>query len=146
MASHYDDRVISEWTCVVDDGTRPFGPDVLVDQRRPLSLTVGADERIEILLINPVGAVVVLDSPDFLVINARTMAAPRRQILTKRSVPIANHRHAMIFAADSTKLLAPQRGAFDLWLVRGPERFTLIPLSEFLLLEGALGNNYITGT
>lgn len=137
--------MIVTWIVVLDDGTRPYGADVTVDQRRPLRLYVGEDTTIEISLINPVGGVVLLGSGDFLVLNARTLCVPTRQLFAARSVPISGQRYQISVDADDTKGLIPQRGVFDLWAVRGAgaDRTDLIPLSELLLAPSALVNNYV---
>lgn len=130
------------WTCVVDDGTRPWGPGVPVEQRRPLHLTIGESGDIQVSLINPVGGVVVIDPSEFLQLNARTLCAPTRQLFSLRSTPAAGFRHAIATPTTITATMTPQRGAFDLWLIRGPERISLIPLSELTIAGSAIGNNY----
>jgi hypothetical protein len=105
-------------------------------------MTVGEDTLIDVVMINPAGGAVVLGSGDFLQLSARTLRTPTRQIFTARSASIAGGRHRITIAAGSTKALEPQRGEFDLWMVKGGVHTTLIPLSEFELAPGALGNNY----
>lgn len=131
------------WTAVIDDGTRPYGPGISVDQRRPLYLPIGDATTIEVALINPVGGVVTLDAGEFLQLNARTLARPQRPILTKRSAVGASGRHAFTLASDDTAHLPPQRGEFDVWAVRGGDRTVLIPISEFGLTGSALGVNHL---
>jgi hypothetical protein len=128
------------WTCVVDDGTRPWGPGIPIEQRRPLHLTLGESGDVQVSLINPVGGVVALDPGDFLQLTGRTLCAPTRQLFSYRSTPSTNHRHSI--AIPMTAAMTPQRGTFDLWLVRGPERIQLIPLSELTIVGSAIGNNY----
>lgn len=135
--------MLASWIVVVDDGTRPFGPGISPDQRRPLSMVIGEDARLEISLISPVGGAMILGDGDFLQLNARTLSRPQRQVLTTRSSKIGSHRYAIVIAADATKNLSPVRGEFDLWLVQGAARVTLIPLSEFVLAPSALGINYM---
>lgn len=134
--------MILSWTVVLDDGTRPFGPGIPVDQRRPLSIVIGEDVSIVVDLVNPVGGVVVLGA-GYLQLNARTVSLPQRQILTARSTAAPTNRYAISIAADDTRSLQSQRGEFDLWAVRGGVRTALIPLSEFDLKPSALGVNYL---
>lgn len=131
-----------EWTCVVDDGTRPYGPGIQIDQRRPLHLVVGDEQQITVLLINPVGGVVRLESSEFLQLTGRTLCRPSRQLFTRRSTGTAQFQQLIEFTPTATATIQPQRGVFDLWLIRGPERISIIPLSELLFTGSALGNNY----
>lgn len=126
---------------MVDDGTRPWGPGIQIEQRRPLHLTIGESGDIEVLLINPVGGVVVLGNGEFLQHSARTLCAPTRQLYTVRSTPGVNYRHSI--ALPLTSSFMPQRGTHDLWLIRGPEHISLIPLSELIISGSAIGNNYL---
>jgi hypothetical protein len=133
-----------EWTCVVDDGTRPYGPGIAVDQRRPLRLTTSEDVLIEIALVNPVGGAVVLRGNDqFLVLSARSLCAPSRPLFTARSVRAARERETIAILADSTKAMVAQRALFDLWLIRAGERTSVIPVSEMTISGNALANNYL---
>jgi hypothetical protein len=134
--------VVTEWTVVLDDGTRPYGPGIQPDQRRPLSMVVSDDWSIEIDLVNPVGGTVTLSTGDFLVLNARSGCAPSRQLFSKRSVSAPNYRHRISMTGDESRALSPQVGTFDLWLVRGDRRSCLIPTSEIRILGSALGNNH----
>lgn len=130
------------WTVVIDDGTRPYGPDIQIDQRRPLRLVAGSDETIEISLINPVGGVVIVDAPGFLQLNCRSRGIPQRQAISRRSVQ-SGQKHTIAITADDTKAVQPMRGEFDLWAIRSAQHTALIPLSEFVLAPGALGKNYL---
>lgn len=106
-------------------------------------MTAGEDTRIDVKLINPVGGRVILGAGDFLQLTARTSRTPQRQILTKRSTADGvGGDHQITIAADDTRNQEPQRGEFDLWMVKGAGRTTLIPLSEFELAPSALGKNY----
>lgn len=131
------------WTVVVDDGTRPYGPGVQVDQRRPFAIRCGETTTIEISPVNPVGGAVALAPGDFFELTARSGGLPARQILHARSAASANGKHTMPIGADATMHLAPRRGSYDLWLIRGSDRQSAIPLSEFSLEASALGNNYL---
>lgn len=135
--------MLAQWTVVVDDGTRPFGPGISPDQRRPLHLTVGDETTLEISLVDPEGGAVLLGTSDFLQLDLRTLSRPQRQILTARSAAIAGGRQRITIAADTTRTVLPQRGEFDLWLVRGGKRTQLIPISELMLAPSALGTNYL---
>jgi hypothetical protein len=135
--------VILTWTCVLDDGTRPFGPGIPEEQRRPLSLVSSDDVTIDVLVINPVGGVIVLGEEEFLQLNGRTLTAPTRELFTRRSVPAAGHRNRVSISGDSTKILKVGRGAFDLWAIRASGRSCLIPTSELLIRGSALGRNYL---
>lgn len=133
-----------EWTVVVDDGTRPFGPNIQVDPRRPLRMVISEDTRIEVSLINPVGGVVLLGTNDVLILNGRTLCAPQRQLFSVESTPISGQRYLINFVGDDTRRLEPQRGTFDLWIVRDDgSRACLIPLSELVIAGSALGNNHL---
>lgn len=133
-----------EWICVEDDGTRPYGPGISPDQRRPLTLVLGDSVVIDISLINPVGGVMLVAAPDeFIVLNARSLCTPSRQLLTARSVSVAGQKQRITLASDDTRRQTPQRGTFDLWVVRGSARTNLIPLSELVIAGSALGNNYL---
>lgn len=135
--------MLVQWTVVVDEGTRPFGPGISPDQRRPLAFSIGEDVTLQISLIDSQGGAVALGSGDFLQLDTRTGARPQRQLFTARSVATSEGRQKISLAADATKTLLPQRGEFDLWLVRGGKRAQLIPISEFSLTPGALGVNYL---
>lgn len=135
--------MLVRWTVVIDDGTRPYGPGISPDQRRPLALVIGDEARVEVSLINPVGGVVLLGGSDFLQLNARTVVVPQRQVLTARSTAISGGRQLISISADATKNLPAVRGEFDLWMVRAGARTALIQLSEFSLAPGALGANYL---
>lgn len=130
------------WTVVIDDGTRPYGTDIQIDQRRPLRLVAGSDETIEVSLINPVGGVVIVSAPGFLQLNCRSRGIPQRQVISRRSA-LSGQKHVITIAADDTKAVQPLRGEFDLWAIRGAQHTALIPLSEFTLAPGALGKNYL---
>lgn len=135
--------MLVQWTVVVDDGTRPFGPGISPDQRRPLAMAVGDETTVEISLVSPQGGAVLLGVGDFLQLDLRTVSRPQRQILTARSAASSGGRQRISIAADATKNLLAQRGEFDLWMVRGGVRTQLIPLSEFSLAPSALGVNYL---
>lgn len=131
------------WTVVFDDGTRPYGTDIQIDQRRPLRLVVGETTEIDMDLVNPVGGVVLLGSGDFLELNLRTLSPPARLLLAKRSAATTGNRQRISIAAADTQLLSPQAGAFDLWAIRASARTCIIPLSELRLSPSALGRNYL---
>lgn len=130
------------WIAVLDDGTRPFAPEIQRDQRRPLSLVASEDVTIDVTVISPVGGLIVLGLGEFLVFTARTGSRPTRQLFSIRSTPSAQ-RHRFSIAGNMTKALLPQRGSFDVWAIRGSGRSTLIPLSELIIAPSALGNNYL---
>lgn len=135
--------VITTWTVVLDDGTRPYATDVQIDQRRPLRLVVGETTELRISLVNPVGGVVLLNSGEFLELNLRTLSPPSRPLTAKRSTPMAGNLQKISIAAADTQALTPQSGAFDLWAIRGADRSCIIPLSELRLAPSALGRNYL---
>lgn len=138
----YDAFMIA-WECVIDDGSRPFGPWIAIDQRRPLRIVICGGETISIRVTDPVGGVVVLGDQEFLVLNARTLCLPSRQLFTVRSTPSGYYHHKISISSDSTKNLIAQRALFDLWAVRQSGRINLIPLSELVISGSALGNNYL---
>ncbi len=129
------------WTVVVDDGTRPIGAGISLDNRRPLEISLGEDVRIEVTLIDPVGGMVILGGSDFLQLTARTTTRPQRQLFTVRSTPVRGGTYALEVAAGVTRPLLPVVGEFDLWLIR-TDHTPLIKPSEFRLQPAALGLNY----
>lgn len=135
--------MILTWTCVLDDGTRPFGPGIPEEQRRPLPLVLSEDTTIDVQVINPVGGVIVFGDDEFLQFNARSLTLPMRAVFTVRSTPIERHRQRVTITGDSTANLKVGRGAFDLWAIRASGRSCLIPTSELLLRGSALGRNYL---
>lgn len=134
-----------EWTCVEDDGTRPYGNGISPDQRRPLRIVVGDEVVFEISVVNPVGGVRLLDpeADEFLVLDGRTLCLPSRPLFTVRSTPMAGERQRLVLTSDVTRKMVAQRGLFDLWAVRASGRHNLIPLSELVIAGSALGNNYL---
>ena len=132
--------MIRIWRVVYDDGTRPYGAGIPVDQRRPLEMTVGETTTIRVTLINPVGGVVLLRAGEFLQLTARA-ARRGRQLFTARSVADADEQ-VIAMAASVTSGMIAQTGTFDLWSIRGAERSALIPVSEFVLAPQAVGNNF----
>lgn len=134
--------MLAQWTVVLDDGTRPYAPDVAVDQRRPLAFAAGEDVTIDVSLVNPSGGVVILGTGEFLQLSVRTLSRPTTQLLTKRSAA-AGQRQRLTIAADDTKMVPAQDLVFDLWAVRGSARTLLIPTSELRLGPSALGRNYL---
>lgn len=135
--------MILTWTCVLDDGTRPFGPGIPEEQRRPLRLVASEDTTIDVQVINPVGGTIILASDEFLQINGRSLTLPFREVFTARSTPVASHRYRMVLTGDVTKLLKVGRGAFDLWAIRTSGRSCLVPTSELLIRGSALARNYL---
>jgi hypothetical protein len=134
--------VLTHWRVVLDDGTRPFGPGILTDQRRPLHLVVSEDATLQISITDPVGGEITLTSGEFLVLVGRTAARPIRQLFAVRSTP-SGRDNRIVFSGSMTKALAPQRGTFDLWAIRAAGRSCLVPLSALELAPSALGNNYL---
>lgn len=135
--------MILTWQCVLDDGTRPFGPGIPEEQRRPLPLVLSEDTTIDVQVINPVGGVIILETDEFLQFSARTLTLPMREVFTVRSSRIALHRQRVTITGDSTKNLKVGRGTYDLWAIRSSGRSCLIPTSELLLRGSALGRNYL---
>jgi hypothetical protein len=131
------------WSCVLDDGTRPFGPGIQEDQRRPLRLVASEDTAIEVAVINPVGGTIAFGAGEFLQLNGRSLLLPSREVFTVRSTPIGNHRLQLTLAGDVTKLLKVGRGTFDLWAIRSSGRSCLIPSSELLIAGSAIARNYL---
>lgn len=106
-----------DWTCVYDDGTRPFADDVPRDQRRPLRFPIGEDVTIRVALVNAAGAPVVLASGDILTLTARSTDGRRRRLFAKaaaRATPANGNRWTVAIAANDTRSLKPQPGIFDL--------------------------------
>lgn len=128
------------WRVVYDDGTRPYGAGIPVDQRRPLVMTVGETTTIRVTVINPVGGVVRLRAGEFLQLTTRA-ARRSRQLFAARSDADGDEQ-VLSMAASVTAGLLAQSGTFDLWAIRGAERAVLIPASEFVLSPQAIGNNF----
>lgn len=127
---------------MLDDGTRPFGPGIAVDQRRPLHLVVSEDTVLQISITDPVGGEIALTPGEFLVLIARTAARPIRQLFAVRSA-FFGAAYRITISGALTKTLVPQHGTFDLWAIRAASRSCLVPLSAFELTPSALGNNYL---
>lgn len=128
---------------MVDDGTRPLGAGISPDQRRPLEISLGEDMEIDVSLIDPVGGVVLLGGADFLQLTARSTGRPQRQILTARSTVLRQGVYRILIAAATTRVLMPQQGEFDLWLIRSAgAHIPLVRPSEFRMMPAALGLNY----
>lgn len=138
-----DDAVLLTWTCVLDDGTRPYGPGIPEEQRRPLRLVAGEDAALLVEVINPVGGAIVFSAGEFLQLTARTLVAPTRELFTCRSTSAPFQRQRVAITGDTTKLLTVTRGTFDLWAIRASGRSCLIQTSELLIRGSALGRNYL---
>ena len=126
-----------------DDGTRPYGADIVIDQRRPLRLVIGETTELRVSLVNPVGGGLGLLPGEFLQFDVRTLSSPARGLMTARSATIGGNLQMIAIAAGDTQLLTPQRAAYDLWAIRGGCRVCLIELSELRLSASALGRNYL---
>lgn len=125
--------------CVYDDGSRPYGSGLPIDQRRPLRLIAGEDVTLLIELVNPLGAPVLLGSGESLQWTARTLMAPAaRPLLNKQSTADRNKYKIAIAAAD-TRAILPQRATHELWAIRGAGRVNLFPLSELVIGRSGLG-------
>lgn len=131
-----------DWTCVFDDGTRPYADTIPRDQRRSLRFPLGEDVTIRVKLVNPSGAPVALASVDTLTLTARSTDGRRRRLLSKtavRAVPVAGNLWTIAITASDTKPLKPQPGIFDVVaLVQATSKnVAVVPASGFELQSAA---------
>jgi hypothetical protein len=125
--------MVIDWTCVLDDGARPFAAELGGDARRPLVLTIGDDTEIRVSIVNPVGEPIDLGADDNtsypqLVIRAGDQ---KRLFSVKGTRGDRGGAYTIAINAAALQPIAPQWGSFALYAVRANgDRDVLIPSSE----------------
>lgn len=122
--------VFVDWQCVYDDGARPFAPDVPIDQRRPLAITIGEDTTIRIDLVSPTGSIAHVAGSGWLELALRSGNAVAANVILVRKSTVRSGGYQIVIAAKDLIGYTPQRGTFDLWAVEGAARRVVVPRSE----------------
>lgn len=132
-----------DWTCVLDDGERPFGAEVDGDPRRPLRITAGDAVTIRVTLLTPAGAPFVLAAGESLTWTAKAIGTPSSRTLLARTasaVQLGSGRYVVTLTTAQTRVLPAGRAAHDLFAVRADgSRTVVVPLSELVIGRSSLG-------
>ena len=132
-----------DWTCVLDDGERPYGAEVDGDPRRPLRITAGDAVTIRVTLLTPAGAPAVLAAGESLTWTAKAIGTPASRTLLARSATAGqpgSGRYDVTLTTAQTRVFPAGRAAHDLLAVRADgSRSVIVPLSELVIGRSSLG-------
>lgn len=125
--------MVIDWTCVLDDGSRPFAPELDADPRRPLLVRIGDDTKIRLLIVDPLGNAVDLGAdiatnyPQLVLRNG----AGHRILSVKGTRGSSAGKYDIAIPAATSQAWEPLFGSFALYSIQAaPARAVLIPSSE----------------
>jgi hypothetical protein len=125
--------VVIDWTCVYDDGARPFVPELAGEQRRPLSLVQNEDTTIRVQLVNPAREPIDLGDVSTNTLELKLRLANNVTVTKRATKGQGTGAYVIAIAAADTKNLERQHATFDLAAIKGAGRAAVIPTSELSL-------------